>query len=235
MIIGGVLFGLMAGITYWFPKAFGYKLDPFWGKCSFWFWTLGFYFAFMPLYVLGLMGVTRRLSHFDDTSLQIWFEIAAFGACLILLGILSFIIQLVVSFLRRASLADTTGDPWNGRTLEWSTSSPPPVYNFAFTPIVHGADAWYDMKKRGHVRPVAGFVPIHMPKNTGAGFVLAVLSTICAFGMIWHMWPVAAAGFVTLIVATIVHTFNYDREFYIPAEAVLRAEDARTLLLASHV
>ena len=235
VIIGGVLFGLMAGITYWFPKAFGYKLDPFWGKCSFWFWTIGFYFAFLPLYVLGLMGVTRRLSHFDDTSLQIWFEIAAFGACLILLGILSFIIQLVVSFLRRASLADTTGDPWNGRTLEWSTSSPPPVYNFAFTPIVYDSDAWYDMKKRGHVRPVAGFVPIHMPKNTGAGFVLAVLSTICAFGMIWHMWPVAAAGFVTLIVAAIVHTFNYDREFYIPAEAVLRTEDARTRLLASHV
>jgi len=235
VIIGGVLFGLMAGITYWFPKAFGYKLDPFWGKCSFWFWTVGFYFAFTPLYVLGLMGVTRRLSHFDDTSLQIWFEIAAFGACLILLGILSFIIQLVVSFLRRASLADTTGDPWNGRTLEWSTSSPPPVYNFAFTPIVHVSDAWYDMKKRGHIRPVAGFVPIHMPKNTGAGFVLAVLSTICAFGLIWHMWLVAAAGFVTLIFAAIIHTFNYDREFYIPAEAVLRTEDARTRLLASHV
>jgi cytochrome o ubiquinol oxidase subunit 1 len=189
----------------------------------------------MPLYVLGLMGVTRRLSHFDDTSLQIWFEIAAFGAFLILLGILSFIIQLVVSFLRRASLTDTTGDPWNGRTLEWSTSSPPPVYNFAFTPIVYDGDAWYDMKKRGHIRPLAGFVPIHMPKNTGAGFVLAVLSMICAFGMIWHMWPVAAAGFVTLIVAAIVHTFNYDREFYIPAEAVLRTEDARTRLLASHV
>src|SRR6266480_2589274 len=235
VIIGGVLFGLMAGITFWFPKAFGYKLDPFWGKCSFWFWTIGFYFAFMPLYVLGLMGVTRRLSHFDDTSLQIWFELAAFGAFLILLGILSFIMQLVVSFRRRVSLADTTGDPWNGRTLEWSTSSPPPVYNFAFTPIVHVSDAWYDMKKRGHIRPVAGFVPIHMPKNTGAGFVLAVLSTICAFGMIWHMWPVAAAGFVSLIVAAIVHTFNYDREFYIPAEAVLRTEDARTQLLASHV
>src|SRR6266699_5391014 len=234
-IIGGVLFGLMAGITYWFPKAFGYKLDPFWGKCSFWFWTIGFYFAFLPLYVLGLMGVTRRLSHFDEASLQIWFQIAALGAFLILLGILSFIIQLVVSFLRRASLTDTTGDPWNGRTLEWSTSSPPPVYNFAFTPIVRGTDAWYDMKKRGHIRPVAGFVPIHMPKNTGAGFVLAVLSTICAFGMIWHMWPVAAAGFVTLIVAAIIHTFNYDREFYIPAEAVLRTEDARTRLVASHV
>src|ERR1700686_3380388 len=114
VIIGGVLFGLMAGITYWFPKAFGYKLDPFWGKLSFWFWLVGFYMAFMPLYVLALMGVTRRLSHFDDHSLQIWFQIAALGALLIALGILSFLIQLVVSFIRRESLRDTTGDPWNG-------------------------------------------------------------------------------------------------------------------------
>jgi cytochrome o ubiquinol oxidase subunit 1 len=235
VIIGGVLFGLMAGITYWFPKAFGYRLDPFWGKCSFWLWTIGFYFAFMPLYVLGLMGVTRRLSHFDDHSLQIWFQIAAFGALLIALGILSFLIQLLVSFIRRELLRDTTGDPWNGRTLEWSTSSPPPVYNFAFTPIVHDRDAWYDMKKRGHVRPVAGFVPIHMPKNTAAGFVLAVLSALCAFGLIWHMWPLAAASFATLIVAAIVHTFNYHRETYIAADEVVRTEDTRTRLLASHV
>src|SRR6516165_4320295 len=160
VIIGGVLFGLMAGITFWFPKAFGYRLDPFWGKCSFWFWCIGFYFAFMPLYVLGLMGVTRRLSHFDDHSLQVWFLFAAFGASLIALGIASFLIQLVVSFLRRAELRDTTGDPWNGRTLEWSTSSPPPAYNFAFTPIVHDADAWWDMKQRGYARPQSGFVPI---------------------------------------------------------------------------
>lgn len=235
VIIGGVLFGLMAGITYWFPKAFGYRLDPFWGKYSFWFWTIGFYVAFLPLYILGLKGVTRRLSHFDDPSLQIWFQIAALGALLIALGILAFIIQLLVSFIRRGSLRDTTGDPWNGRTLEWSTSSPPPAYNFAFTPVVHDRDAWYDMKKRGHVRPVAGFVPIHMPKNTAAGFVLAVLSALCAFGLIWHMWPLAAASFATLIVATIVHTFNYDREFYIAADEVVRTEDTRTRLLVSHV
>jgi cytochrome o ubiquinol oxidase subunit 1 len=223
-----VLFGLMAGITYWFPKAFGYKLDPFWGKCSFWFWCIGFYVAFMPLYVLGLKGVTRRLSHFDDASLQIWFQVAAFGAFLIALGILSFLIQLVVSFIRREELRDTTGDPWNGRTLEWSTSSPPPPYNFAFTPIVHDSDAWYDMKHRGAQRPVHGFVPIHMPKNTSAGIVLAALCTICAFGLIWHMWLVASASFVVLIVATIIHTFNYDREYYLPADDVVRIEDARS-------
>jgi cytochrome o ubiquinol oxidase subunit 1 len=234
VIIGGVLFGLMAGITYWFPKAFGFKLEPFWGKCSFWFWTVGFYVAFMPLYVLGLKGVTRRLSHIEDTSLRIWFEIAAVGAVLIALGIASFLIQLAVSFLRRESLRDVTGDPWNGRTLEWSTSSPPPDYNFAFTPIVYDNDAWYDMKKRGHSRPMAGFVPIHMPKNTGAGFVLAMLSAACAFGLIWQMWLLAAAAFATLVIAAIVHTFNYDREYYISADDVVRSEDARTRLLAGH-
>ncbi len=235
VIIGGVVFGLFAGITYWFPKAFGYKLDPFWGKCSFWFWIVGFYVAFMPLYVLGLKGVTRRLSHFDDVSLRIWFEIAAVGAVLIALGIGSFLIQLVVSFMRRERLRDTTGDPWNGRTLEWSTSSPPPGYNFAFTPVVHEADAWHDMKQHGHTRPVAGFVPIHMPKNTGAGFVLAALSGICGFALIWHMWLVAGAAFVTLIVVAIVHTFNYEREYYIPADDVVRIENARTQRLAGHV
>src|SRR3984893_1170339 len=124
VIIGGVVFGALAGISYWFPKAFGFKLAPFWGKCSFWFWILGFYFAFMPLYVMGLMGVTRRLRHFDDPSLQIWTLIAAFGALLILCGILSFLIQIYVSIRDREALRDVTGDPWDGRTLEWSTSSP---------------------------------------------------------------------------------------------------------------
>jgi cytochrome o ubiquinol oxidase subunit 1 len=232
VIIGGVLFGMLAGITYWFPKAFGYKLDPFWGKCSFWFWLVGFYFAFMPLYVLGLMGVTRRLSHFEDPSLRIWFEIAAFGAGLILLGILSFIIQIVVSFLKRESLRDTTGDPWDGRTLEWSTSSPPPAYNFAFTPVVHDNDTWADMKKNGYVRPERGFIPIHMPKNTAAGFVLAALSALCGFALIWHMWLIAGVAFLALVIAAIVHTFNYKRDFHVPAEEVFRVEALRTRLLA---
>ncbi len=234
VIIGGVVFGLFAGIYYWFPKAFGYRLDPFWGKCSFWFWLVGFYVAFMPLYVLGLMGVTRRLSHFDDPSLQVWFQVAALGAVLIALGIGSFLVQLVVSFRRRESLRDLNGDPWNGRTLEWSTASPPPAYNFAFTPLVHDNDAWYDMKQRGHVRPVEGFIPIHMPKNTAAGFVLAALSALCAFALIWHMWLLAVGAFAALIVAAIVHTFNYEREFYIPADEVVRVENARTRTLLGH-
>jgi len=235
VIIGGVVFGLMAGVTYWFPKAFGYKLDPFWGKMSFWFWLIGFYLAFMPLYVLGLMGVTRRMSQFEDPSLQIWFIIAAFGAFLIALGIGSFLIQLVVSYLKREELWDHTGDPWNARTLEWSTSSPPPAYNFAMTPIVYDHDSWYDMKGRGHVRPVDGFKPIHMPKNTGTGVILGLLSVIFGFAMIWYIWWLVVVSAVAMLVVTIGHTFNYKRDFYIPVEEVVETEDKRTKLLAGQV
>ncbi len=233
VIIGGVLFGLFAGITYWFPKATGYKLDEFWGKLSFWFWLIGFYFAFMPLYVLGLMGVTRRVSHFEDQSLQIWFQIAAFGAVLIAVGIAAFAIQLIVSFRRREALVDKTGDPWDGRTLEWSTSSPPPPYNFAFTPRVHDLDAWWQMKQHGFKRPESGFIPIHMPKGTWAGIVLSAISVACGFALIWHMWLAAAVSFVVLVATAIYHTFNYDRDYYIPAEEVERIEAERTKVLAN--
>jgi cytochrome o ubiquinol oxidase subunit 1 len=235
VIIGGVLFGMFAGVNYWFPKAFGFKLDPFWGKMSFWFWQIGFWFAFMPLYILGLMGVTRRVSQFEDPSLQIWFIIAAFGAGLIAIGIACFLIQIGVSFMKREELRDHTGDPWNGRTLEWSTSSPPPNYNFAFTPMVYDHDAWWDMKNRGYTRPTEGFIPIHMPKNTGTGVILGALSIAFAFGMIWYIWWLAAITFVAMIAITIGHTFNYKRDFYIPADEVVKTETERTKQLAGQV
>ncbi|TPI41457.1 cytochrome o ubiquinol oxidase subunit I [Mesorhizobium sp. B3-1-6] len=233
VIIGGVLFGLFAGIAYWWPKAFGFKLDPFWGKISFWCWVLGFWFAFMPLYILGLMGVTRRMRVFDDPSLQIWFVIAAFGAVLIACGIAAFLVQIFVSIRKREALADHTGDPWDGRTLEWSTSSPPPAYNFAFTPVIRDNDAWFDMKKAGYRRPLSGFKPIHMPKNTGTGLILAVFSVALGFGLIWYMWWLAALSFVCLIATAIGHTFNYHRDFDIPAAEVAQTEEARTTLLAA--
>ncbi|CAH1648681.1 MAG: cytochrome o ubiquinol oxidase subunit I [Chelatococcus sp.] len=235
VIIGGVLFGLFAGMTFWFPKAFGFRLDPFWGKMSFWFWVTGFFFAFMPLYVLGLMGVTRRLRVFDDPSLQIWFVIAGFGAFLILCGILSFLMQIAVSIMRRDQLRDTTGDPWHGRTLEWATSSPPPDYNFAFTPVVHDGDAWWDMKTRGYERPLEGFRPIHMPRNTPAGVFLAGFSVVLAVALIWYVWWLAALSFVGLIATAIGHTFNYKRDFYIPADEVAHTEAARTRTLSAQV
>ncbi|WP_045834642.1 cytochrome o ubiquinol oxidase subunit I [Hyphomicrobium sp. 99] len=231
VIIGGVVFGMFAGITFWFPKAFGFRLDPFWGKMSFWFWVVGFWFAFTPLYVLGLMGVTRRLRVFDDPSLQIWFIIAALGAVMIAIGIACFLIQIAVSIKNREKLRDWTGDPWNGRTLEWSTSSPPPVYNFAFTPVVHDNDAWWDMKHRGYQRPAEGFKAIHMPSNTSAGIILAGLSAVTAFALIWQIWWLVIVGFVALVGTAIGHTFNYHRNFYIPREQVVETERERTKLL----
>ncbi|SFV28612.1 cytochrome o ubiquinol oxidase subunit 1 [Devosia crocina] len=231
VIIGGVLFGIFAGINYWWPKAFGYKLNVFWGKISFWLWNVGFWLAFGPLYVLGLMGVTRRLRTFDDPSLQIWFIIAGIGALVIAGGIAAMVIQFVVSILGKNKEWDTTGDPWNGRTLEWATSSPPPQYNFAFTPVIHDNDAWADMKSRHAQRPTQNFLEIHMPRNTGTGVVIAALSTVLAFALIWYMWWLAILSFVAIIGAAIIHTFNYDRDYYIPAEAVTQVEDERTQIL----
>jgi cytochrome o ubiquinol oxidase subunit 1 len=235
VIIGGVVFGLLSGVMYWFPKAFGYKLDPFWGKTSFWCWLIGFWVTFMPIYILGLMGYTRRTQHFDDVSVQPLLTIAALGAFIIMCGILAFVIQLVVSFLRRDQLRDLTGDPWNGRTLEWSTSSPPPPYNFAFTPVVHDLDAWWDMKKRGYSRPLEGFRPIHMPKNTATGIMLAGLSTGLGFALIWYIWWLAALCFVAALVVGIRHTFDYDRAYHVPVEDVARFESLRTAQLGGRI
>jgi cytochrome o ubiquinol oxidase subunit 1 len=232
VIIGGVLFGLFAGINFWWPKAFGFKLDEKWGKISFWFWVIGFWFAFLPLYVLGLMGVTRRLRVFDDPSLQIWFIMAGFGVALVACGIAAMLVQFYVSIRDRERLRDKTGDPWGGRTLEWSTSSPPPDYNFAFTPVVHDGDAWWDMKNRGYKAPEGGYRDIHMPANTGAGIILAGLSVVIAVGLIWYMWWMAALGFVALLAVAIGHTFNYKRDYYIPASEVTETEaKARALAL----
>ncbi len=233
VIIGGVIFGVFAGINYWFPKAFGFKLNQFWGKVSFWSWVVGFYLAFMPLYILGLMGVTRRMRYFDDPNLQVWFVIAAIGAALIAVGIGAFLLQIFVSIRNREALTDHTGDPWGGRTLEWSTSSPPPEYNFAFTPIIHDLDAWYDMKDRKYARPTTGFKAIHMPRGTGTGVFLAGLSVAFGFGMIWYMWWLAGLALVGIFATAIVHTFNYKRDYHIPVEEVIATEAARTRQLAA--
>jgi cytochrome o ubiquinol oxidase subunit 1 len=233
VIIGGTLFGMFAAINYWFPKAFGFKLDEWWGKVSFWSWVVGFWVAFTPLYVLGLMGVTRRLRHFDDPSLQIWFIIAAVGVAMIAVGIASFLIQIYVSFRDRERLRDWTGDPWDGRSLEWATSSPPPAYNFAFTPVIHDLDAYYDMKTRNAERPLTGFRDIHMPKNTGTGVILGGLSIAFGLSMIWYMWWLSALSFVGILVVSIVHTFNYDRDFHIHADEIERTEAERTRILAN--
>ena len=233
VIIGGVVFALFAGMTYWFPKAFGFKLDEFWGKVAFWGWVIGYWVAWTPIYVVGLMGEPRRVHHFDDTSIQPYFVIAAIGAVIILIGILGFVMSIVMGFVKRKQLADVTGDPWDGRTLEWSTSSPPPAYNFAMTPVVHDLDAWYDMKARGYERPANGFRPIHMPRNTGSGVILAGLALALGFGMVWYMWWLAALSFAGLLVVAVGHTFNFKRDYFIPADEVTRTESERRQLLAA--
>ena len=231
-IIGGVVFGLFAGMVYWFPKAFGFRLDPFWGKVAFWGWVVGYWVAWTPIYIVGLMGTARRIHHFEDPSLQPYFVVAALGAVIILVGILGFVMSIVMGSVKREQLRDATGDPWEGRTLEWSTTSPPPAYNFAFTPVIHDLDAWYDMKTRGYERPTTDFRPIHMPKNTGTGVYLAGLSLALGFGMVWYMWWLAALSFVALIVVAVGHTFNMKREFFIPAEEIAVTERGRARALA---
>ncbi len=229
-IIGGVLFGYFAGFIYWFPKSFGFYLNERLGKYAFWFWVTGFYFAFMPLYVLGLQGVMRRLVHYDNVAYQPFFITAAFGALLILIGIGFQIFQVVYSVINRDKQRDKTGDPWDGRTFEWSISSPPPVYNFAKIPTANRIDQyWFDKQEKEptHVHPdKVLYKDIHMPKNTSAGFFVAVFSGLFGFSMIWHMWLPAVIGLIGIISTVVLRSFNKDTDYYIDAETVKKTEFA---------
>ena len=225
VIIGGVVFGCFAGITYWFPKAFGFKLDDVWGKRAFWFWITGFFVAFMPLYVLGFMGMTRRVSQNIDPEFHGWLVVAACGAGLIAIGVLCQVIQVVVSIRDREKNRDLTGDPWGGRTLEWATSSPPPFYNFAIEPTITGLDAFWEAKQNGTAyQQPKQYAPIHMPKNTGAGVIIAGFSALFGFAMIWHIWWMAIAAFVAMIATWIIHSFNDDVDYYVQVDEIERIE-----------
>ncbi len=225
VIIGGVVFGCFAGITYWFPKAFGFKLDDVWGKRAFWCWITGFFVAFMPLYVLGFMGMTRRVSQNIAPEFHGWLVVAACGAGLIALGVLCQVIQIVVSIRDREKNRDLTGDPWGGRTLEWATSSPPPFYNFAIEPKVTGLDAFWEAKADGSAyKKPAQYAPIHMPKNSGAGVIIAAFSVVFGFAMIWHIWWMAIAGFIGMIATWIIHSFNDDVDYYVQVDEIERIE-----------
>ncbi len=226
VIIGGVIFGYFAGMIYWFPKVFGFRLDEYWGKLSFACWVIGFYLAFMPLYILGLSGVMRRINHYSDTMYQPYFIVAAIGVAFIFVGILFQIVQLVVSIKNRHALRDVTGDPWNGRTLEWSISSPAPLYNFAVTPTAEAIDQfWLDKEKQHHLQPKEiHYHPIHMPRNTPIGFIAALFAGLWGFAIIWHMWIPGIVGFVGMIGALVARTFMTDIDYYIPAETVKETE-----------
>ncbi|WFR97553.1 cytochrome o ubiquinol oxidase subunit I [Rhizobium tumorigenes] len=218
VIIGGVLFGAFSGYNYWFPKAFGFKLNEPLGKAAFWCWFVGFYLAFMPLYLLGLMGATRRMQHYDDPTWQPLMIIALGGAVLILLGIVFTVLQLVVSIRNRDQNLDETGDPWNGRTLEWSTVSPPPAWNYAVLPKVTSLDAFWKTKQDGdsHDRsePVEA---IEVPQNTMIGITLSFFAVILGFAMIWHIWWMAIFGGLGLVVACLIYAWRTSTETEISA------------------
>jgi len=215
VIIGGVLFGYFAGFIYWFPKAFGFKLDEKLGKYAFWCWIVGFYVAFMPLYALGFMGMTRRLSHYDVLAWQPYLIVAMIGAFIIAAGVLFQILQLVVS-IRNREKYKAGNDPWDGRTLEWSIASPAPLYNFAYIPEVHEKDAFWHMKQQGtHLIPRQPDKSIHMPKNTGTGFLIAVFSGIFGFAMVWHIHWLIIVGLLGMIATCAVRTFNMDIDYYL--------------------
>jgi cytochrome o ubiquinol oxidase subunit 1 len=230
VIIGGVLFGAFAGYEYWFPKAFGFRLHEGLGRAAFWFWIVGFYVAFMPLYVLGLMGMTRRMQHYDVPAWRPWLLIAAVGAVLIFIGILLQVVQLVVSVRRREALRDVTGDPWNGRSLEWSTASPPPLFNFAVLPNVEGEEAYWGVKRRAleqaRLSEEPAYQEIEMPRNSPTGFVCAFFATWMGFALIWHIWWLVIAAFVGAYATFVVFAWRDHHEERIPAETVARLDRA---------
>ncbi|GKX56556.1 cytochrome ubiquinol oxidase subunit I [Leminorella grimontii] len=228
VIIGGVVFGCLAGFNYWFPKAFGFKLNERLGKYAFWFWIIGFFVAFMPLYALGFMGMTRRLNYSLQPEWTTLLLVAAFGAVLIALGIACQILQLLVSIKDRKKNLDVTGDPWGGRTLEWATSSPAPFYNFAHLPHINGIDAFADQKEKGiaYARP-AKYEPIHMPRNTGVGVIIAAFSVVFGFAMVWEIWWMAIVGLIGMAVTYIAYTFNDNTDYYVPVDEIEKIEQQR--------
>ncbi len=226
MVIGGVVFGFFAGYSYWFPKVFGFKLHEKLGVYAFWFWFIGFFLAFMPLYILGLMGATRRLDHYDaSTGWQPLYIVAASGILFILIGVILQNVQLLVSIYQRKQNWDTTGDPWNGRTLEWSTLSPPPFYNFAFIPEVDQRDPfWASKQEPKHAPEEIIYHDIHMPKKTPMGMFIGLFSLFFGFATVWHIWWLAGVGLLGILVCLIIRLSNDHFDHYVSHEKVKKIE-----------
>jgi cytochrome o ubiquinol oxidase subunit I len=230
-IIPGVIFGVFAGYIYWFPKAFGFVLDERLGKWAFWLWIVGFWVAWAPGYVAGLEGMTRRLQHYDNPQWHPWMLLSALGVLIILAGIAAQVVQLVVSIRTRAARRDLTGDPWDGRSLEWATRSPPPVYNFAVLPSVSSQEPYWDVKQQAReamrlVTPEPDYEPIEMPRNTPTGFITAFFATVTGFALIWHIWWMVILGLLGAYVTFVVFAWRDRTECAIPADEVARMDRA---------
>jgi cytochrome o ubiquinol oxidase subunit 1 len=218
----------MAAINYWFPKAFGFRLNERWGKASFWCWLVGFYVAFVPLYILGLKGMTRRMNHYANPEWQPYLVVALVGAVIIAMGIFFTLLQFYVSVRDRNKLTDPSGDPWGGRTLEWSISSPAPFYNFALVPRIAELDQFWEDKQNGvaYVQP-AKYEDIHMPRNTGIGVYMGAFGTVLGFALVWHIWWLAAVGLLGMIGSFIARAYDQDVDYWVPAAEVEKLERSR--------
>ena len=230
VIIGGTLFGAFAGYAYWFPKAFGFRLHEGLGKIAFWFTFIGFYVTFMPLYGAGLLGMTRRMQHYDVAEWHPFMIVAEIGVILMTIGVVVQILQLAVSIWQREQLRDLTGDPWNGRSLEWATASPPPAFNFAFMPNVTGEDAYWLIKEHAKQQSLAPHEPdyrdIEMPRNSPTGVVSAFFAAVMGFALIWHIWWMVAVGGVGAFVTFVAFAWRDHDEYVIPAAEVARIDRA---------
>ncbi|HZO22602.1 MAG TPA: cbb3-type cytochrome c oxidase subunit I [Steroidobacteraceae bacterium] len=231
VIIAGVLFGAFAGLTYWFPKAWGFRLHEGWGKAAFWFSITGFYVTFVPLYVAGLLGMTRRLQRYDVPEWRPWVLAAGIGVAITACGLACQIIQLIVSVRRRSELRDLTGDPWDGRSLEWATASPPPVFNFAVLPDVRGEEPYWEIKQRAmetqQLADEPRYEPLEVPRNSPTGFITAFFATVMGFAMIWHIWWLAILGLVAAYVVFVWFAWRDVAHYEIPVEEVARLDRAR--------
>ncbi|MBZ9985037.1 MULTISPECIES: cytochrome o ubiquinol oxidase subunit I [unclassified Mesorhizobium] len=228
VIISGVLFAAFAGFTYWFPKAFGFRLHEGWGKAAFWVTLAGYILVFVPLYIVGLLGMTRRLQHIDMDMWAPWLVVAAFGIVVMIVGAACQITQLVVSIRHRDELRDETGDPWDGRSLEWSTSSPPPVFNYARLPHVENEEPYWTIKQRAmdeqSQETEEDYEAIEMPRNSPTGFVTAFFSTLIGFALIWHIWWLAVVGFIGAYATFVVFAWREHGDYEIPADEVGRID-----------
>ncbi|MBZ9895691.1 cytochrome o ubiquinol oxidase subunit I [Mesorhizobium sp. BR1-1-6] len=228
VIISGVLFAAFAGFTYWFPKAFGFRLHEGWGKAAFWVTLAGYILVFVPLYIVGLLGMTRRLQHIDMDMWAPWLVVAAFGIVVMIVGAACQVTQLVVSIRHRDELRDETGDPWDGRSLEWSTSSPPPIFNYARLPHVENEEPYWTVKQRAmdeqSQETEEDYEAIEMPRNSPTGFVTAFFSTLIGFALIWHIWWLAIVGFIGAYATFVVFAWREHGDYEIPAEEVGRID-----------